>query len=120
MDEKLILNKGLEFALEFGPNWLQPLQSRLSDKFPALTPDQLDKFDSICRKTRDDGNRYLFQILETTAQEKKKIRMQDLTAKLNSLLLDSCPWIDEENLKRILNQGMYYAWKEGLSEFVLD
>ena len=114
MNEEKILNKGLEFALEFGPNWLQPIQSRLSDKFPELQPDELNKYDTICRTAMRKGHDYIYKALEAATDEKRKINQTEIADLLSSFLNQEYPWIDSENLKRILSQGLYYAWKDGL------
>jgi hypothetical protein len=114
MTEEKILNGGLEFALEFGPNWLQPIQSRLSKKFPDLQTDELDKYGTICRTAMKDGHDFIYKTLETAADEKRKIKEKDVSDKLKLFLHAKYPWIDSENLKRILSQGYYYAWKDGL------
>jgi hypothetical protein len=115
MTKEKILNRGLEFALEFGPNWLHPIQSHLSKKFPDLQTDELDKYDSICRTAMKDGHEFIYKTLEIAAKEKIKIKEKDLEDELNSFLNKTYPWIDSGNLKRILSQGFYYAWKDGLA-----
>jgi hypothetical protein len=35
-DDNEILSAGLEFALEFGPSCLKPIQSRLAAQYPQL------------------------------------------------------------------------------------
>jgi hypothetical protein len=115
MTEEKILNQGLEFALEFGANWLQPIQSRLSSKFPELQTDELNKYDSICRKAMKDGHDFIYKKLETAGREKIRMKEEDMTGELKLFLHKKYPWIDSENLKRILSQGYYYAWKDGLA-----
>jgi hypothetical protein len=114
MTEEKILNRGLEFALEFGSNWLQPIQSRLSKKFPDLQTDELNKYDTICRTAMKDGHDYIYKTLVTAAKEKRKIKEKDVSEELKLFLHKEYPWIDSGNLKRILTQGFYYAGKDGL------
>lgn len=114
MNEEKILNKGLEFALEFGHNWLQPIQSRLSDKFPDLKSDELNNYDSVCRTAMKQGHDYVYKTLEITTRENKKIKEKQMAEELKSFLHKEYPWIDSDNLKRILTQGYYYAGKDGL------
>ena len=115
MTKEKILNRGLEFALEFGPNWLQPIQSRLLEKFPELQLEELNRYDSICRTAMKVGQEFIYKALETAAQEKRKIGEKDVADELKSFLHNKYPWIDSGNLKRILSQGFYYAWKDGLA-----
>ena len=115
MNEENILKRGLEFVLEFGPNWLQPIQSRLSEKFPELQTEELNKYDSICRTAMKDGHEFIYKKLETAADEKRKIKEKDVADELQLFLHKKYPWVDSGNLKRIVSQGFYYAWKDGLA-----
>lgn len=45
-----VLNSGLDFAMEFGKDWLRPIQERLRAKFSDLTPSELDAYDRACRE----------------------------------------------------------------------
>ena len=114
MNEEKILNRGLEFALEFGANWMQPIQSRLSKKFPDLLTDELNKYDSICRTAMKKGHDFVYKTLNTAADEKRKIKEKNVSEELKLFLHGQYPWIDTENLKMILSQGFYYAGKDGL------
>ena len=62
--EEEILNIGLDFSMEFGKHWLEPIQKRLSKKISYLTQEELDNYNVICEKTRDDGLFILIRILE--------------------------------------------------------
>lgn len=115
MTDEKILNKGLELALEFGPNWMQPIQSRLSKKFPVLRTDELDKYNSICRTAMRDGHDFVYKTLEAAADEKRKISDQEVSDKLKSFLQERYPWINSRNFRSLLSQGFYYAWKDGLA-----
>lgn len=114
MTEDYILNRGLEFALEFGPNWLQPIQSRLSEKFSNLQPDELNIYDSICRTAMKDGHDFIYTKLKTAADEKRILKEKDVSDELKLFLHNKYPWINSRNLKEIISQGFYYAWKDGL------
>ena len=106
MDNK-ILNIGLGMALEFGENWLQPIQDRLRIKLPKLTKSELDKYDNICRDTMEAGQDSIYKICEKGDKPTFK--------EWKEQFLISFPWVDERNLKSIFNQGLYYAWKDGLA-----
>src|SRR5688500_7562296 len=114
MNEEKILNKGLKFALEFGPDWLQPIQSRLSKKFPDLKTEDLNNYDRICRTAMKSGHEYVYKILESATKRNSKVKERDLAVELKSFLHQDYPWIDDKNMKSIYSQGCYYAWKDGL------
>jgi hypothetical protein len=118
MNEEKILNKGLQFALEFGTNWLQPIQSRLSNTFPHLETNDLNNYDRICRTAMKTGHNYIYKKLESAAFENRKLNEKDLARDLKSFLHKDYPWIDDSNLKTIFSQGCYYAWKDGLDKSI--
>ena len=111
--EEEILNTGLKLALEFGSDWLKPIQSRLSEKFPKLTEDELNRYDTICRSAMKQGHQFIQKKLEAAAKKKKKPTANDLIDDLRTFLHKENPWIDESNISSILSQGFYYAWKDG-------
>jgi hypothetical protein len=113
-----ILNKGLEFALEFGKNWQQPVQSRLAKNYPTLNADELNSYNEICRKVMTTGHQYIYRALESATLENKKIKTSHLAADLKLFLHKDYPWISSDNLKSIHNQGCYYAWKDGLADSI--
>src|SRR5689334_4606755 len=86
MNSEGILNTGLAFALEFGTNWLEPIQSRLSEKYPTLKTKELNNCDKICRTAMKAGHDYVYKMLETAARERKKPDQQNLADQLQSFL----------------------------------
>ena len=120
MSDEKILNKGLEFALEFGVNWLQPIQERLSKQFPYLKTTDLNNYDKICRAAMKAGHAYIYKMLGSAAEKKKKIKQSDLAIDLKSFLHNTYPWIDDSNLKSIYSQGCYYAYKDGLDQSIFN
>lgn len=114
MHEEEILNEGLALALEFGSDWLQPIQARLLSKFPELKIQDVNRYDKICKIIMKKGNEYIYKKLGDAASQRKTIKREDLADDLQSFLERDYPWINSENMKRILSQGYYYAWKDGL------
>ncbi len=114
-DKEEILNAGLEFALEFGPNWLKPVQSRLAAKYPDLSPEILDEYDKVCRSAMDKGHHYIYTRLEQALDAGEKISEVQLSEGLSNYLLALFPWVDYRNMGHIRSQGLYYAWKDGLT-----
>jgi hypothetical protein len=107
MDER-ILNVGLDLAMEFGKNWLQPIQTRLAKKFPTLSPAQLDEYERACREAMKFGHAQVpIQWRRAGGQEKSARRLFD------EVVLAAHPWITRTNLSHLFSQGCYYAWKDG-------
>ncbi|HLP20910.1 MAG TPA: hypothetical protein VK174_11445 [Chitinophagales bacterium] len=113
--EAEILNTGLVFAMEFGENWLKPIQQRLFKKYNYLTKEQLDNYNSICKAALNDGVRFMETTLEKISDQKQTIQEQELKDQLRVFMLAKYPWIDRNALAHLFNQGCYYNWKEGLS-----
>ncbi len=111
-----ILNDGLEISLQWGRNWMQPIQDRLKRRFPKLTKEELDFYDSICRKTRDNGLNFIFDRLKEACDNDLLLDKGRFRSDFNKMMLGESGWITRSNLNRIFSQGMYYAWKDGYDE----
>jgi hypothetical protein len=103
-----ILNEGMELAMEFGKNWLQPIQGRLGRKHKDLSHGQLDEYERVCREALTYGvEQVKVQMRAAARQEKKAARLfgEAMTARY--------PWMTPKTLSHLFSQGCYYAWKEG-------
>jgi len=109
-----IYNAGLDFAMEWGENFLQPIQGRLSKKFPELSKEELDECNKICQAVMSAGHNFVYKQLETAYDSGTKVNQTDLYENMKKDLLAHYKWINEENLNRLFSQGMYYSWKDGL------
>lgn len=112
--ESDILNIGLVFAMEFGENWLSPIQKRLSKKIPDLTNESLDKYNTICKSTLDKGIEKLFNILDDI-DPKSPLKNKDLFKLFESEIKRDFNWISNKNMERLYSQCRYYAWKDGVA-----
>jgi len=104
--ESEILNVGLAFAMEWGSDWLKPIQERLSKVYPALRGEDLNRVNGICQAAMKYGH----ALVASMANE------QGLDVDLatwKAAFLQRYPWIDEQNSSHLFSQGMYYAWKGG-------
>ncbi len=54
IDNETILNIALKLTMEFGENWMQPIQNRLSKRFTNLSNQELDNYNDICQKILED------------------------------------------------------------------
>lgn len=107
MDEGL-LNAGLKLAMEFGEDWLAPIQSRLAKLHPELTPAELDEYDAACRKAMNFGHEQVADCLRQAAGSQAEARRR-----FEDLVRSQFDWIDDANLAHLFSQGCYYAWKNG-------
>jgi len=97
-----MLNHALRLSLEFGPNWLKPVDGRLREKYPELTPGKAREADAICKKIRDFANGGIAMVFHGRQQE----------SVVRAAIMEKWPWIDAENLSHMWSQGMYYAMKD--------
>ena len=106
-DEK-ILNKGLDLAMEWGENRLQPIQEHLKKLLKIFQQKQLDEYNRICRSVMDEGQKMVYEMAEKTGCN--GVRIDEWKVKM----LQSYPWINDDNISHLYSQGMYYAWKDGM------
>lgn len=102
-----ILSEGLELAMEFGPNWLKPIQGRLKVRHPELSADELDEYERICRAALELGTSAVPACWRQAGDEPGAFR------NWSQLVRRQYPWISDSNLKHLFSQGCYYAWKDG-------
>jgi hypothetical protein len=103
-----ILNQGLSLALEWGEQWLEPIQERLGTIYPQLSEKELDDYNSYCKKVASDGNALIFKIVHEDSEDFYGVKNRQLWKKT---MLERYPWINEENLSRSYSQSCYYAMK---------
>ena len=116
--ETEILNSGLDFAMEFGENFLKPIQGRLSKKYRFLNETELDNYNLICKSAKDEGQKYIYDFLEKLSTENNNISENNLKNNLSNFIREKYSWISENNLNRLFSQACYFAYKDGLDEFI--
>lgn len=111
MDTDEILNVGLSLALEWGENWLRPIQERLARLYPNLRSDQLDECNSTCQSVMKLSNKLILSSTTLQLSMAKGEGLQTGQKEWEMAILKSYPWINKENLGQLFSQGMYYAMK---------
>lgn len=111
MNDPEILNKALSLALEFGPDWLKPVQERLSIFFPKLNKTELDQCETTSRKAREDSLKFFNQQLKKIKPASVSDQQQLLAIQTKSDISEKYPWINEENLNHLVSQAFYYSMK---------
>lgn len=104
---KEILNVALDMSMEFGENWLKPINERLHKKYPEISFDDLEKINSICKEVNKFANDYVYESGTVINQE---ISFVDFNIFKDDILL-KYNWISENNLSRLYSQSCYYAMK---------
>ena len=103
--EEEILNESLHLAMEWGGNWLQPIQKRLGKLYPELSPEELDRYDSIAREAMDYGHSTVCKMAEVTG---KDIDKNEFAEKFKA----KYEWVSDKNIGRCFSQGRYYVYKD--------
>ena len=101
-----VRNDGLELAMDWGEQWLAPIQDRLHARHPALTRAELDRVDDECRSAMRLGH-------DTVHGFVRDGRPALLAESLAPLLRAQFPWISDENVLRLFRQSLYYTTKAG-------
>ena len=104
-----ILNLSLNLALEWGENWLAPIQERLIKEIPTLTLNETNDLNLLAKTVRQDINSFIYKTLDA-----KGVETEQLKEILSEYVKEKYSWIDQENFSRLFSQGCYYAWKDGL------
>jgi len=102
-----ILNVAHDLSMEFGENFLQPVNSRLQEKYPHLQEPELSEYNMICKAVNNAGNDYVYDNITT---ENGSPRFPDYE-KYKTYMLKLYSWISEENLSRLFSQSCYFAMK---------
>ena len=103
-----ILNAGLSLAMEWGEDWLKPIQDRLKIQYPGLSRSQLNAYNKRCqlvikRGTKQAGSCMKFGKDPQRFEQERDSFYREFRGKY--------AWISDENLGRIFSQGCYYAMK---------
>ena len=98
-----ILNVALEMSLEWGPNWLSPINGRIKSRYPELTEEQANDLNLWCVEV----SRYAYKLIE---MDYPLVMFKGEEGTGIEQVQQKYPQINEENLGRLYNQGMYYAW----------
>ena len=99
-----LLNTGLSLAMAWDADWLKPIQPRLAEQFPTLTPEELDEINASCQQAMRAGHALVASLA-------KKDGINVGYSEWETEFLHHYPWVNQENLSRLFSQGMYYNLK---------
>ena len=95
-----IRNQAINLGLEWGENWQAPIGARILKLFPQLTQTEADEVDALSRTVQ----KFAFALYEELYFE--RMTRPDVEAQIKAKF----SFLDEHNITRLYNQGMYYAW----------
>lgn len=99
-----LLNDGLHLAMEWGSDWLQPIQERLAKKYPRLSKIELDEINATCQAAMSFGHGTVCDLVKEHGRD---IAPQQF----EPIMKSRYPWVDAGNMSRLFSQGMYYSMK---------
>jgi hypothetical protein len=99
-------NEGLELAMDWGEQWLSPIQERLRQRHPAVAALELDAIDAECQAAMRLGHETVHAFVRDGVEALSAER-------LAPVLRASHSWISDENVERLFRQSLYYATKAG-------
>ena len=105
-DPDALRNEGLALAMDWGEDWLAPIQPRLRERHPRLTAAELDALDATCRGAMKLGHETVHALVRAHG---KNLALPAFAERFAAQV----PWASAENVARLYDQGLYYAWKTG-------
>ena len=93
--------------MEFGENWLQPVNKRLSKIYPGLSDNELAGCNDLCAEVNKDAHRLVYENPVPGGPEIGFMHFELFSTQL----LKKFGWINKENRQRLYSQSCYYARK---------
>ena len=100
MDDET-LNLGFSIAIEWGADWLKPIQSRLKTARPDLSQSQRKECNKIVQSAMTLGHQLVPEFLAANLES-------DFDGWV-AAIRQHYPWISDDNLNRCFSQGVYYT-----------
>lgn len=102
-----ILNQALALSMEWGENWLLPVNERLSKIYPELSDSELTSCNDLCAEVNKGAHLLVY---ENPILGGSDIRFMDFEI-FSTQVHKKFGWINKANLQRLYSQSCYYAWK---------
>lgn len=96
-----MMNHALALATEWGENFRKPINERMRLKYPDLTDEEIDRLKNIA----DEAESCILSLADDELAG--KITESDIVPMAQA----KHPWVDEQQLNRIQNIGLYWARK---------
>ena len=93
-----LLNEGLHLAMEWGKDWLKPIQERLAVRHPELLPEELDEVNTLCQAAMQFGHGYVYDLALKSGRDADQ---RDMEAAMRVRY----PWVNARNLQHLFSQG---------------
>lgn len=92
--------------MDWGENWLAPIQDRLRQRHPQLNPQQLDELNEACQGAMKFGRATAYELAQAGGAQ---VAPEAFAARV----LAQYPWLSADNAERLQRQSLYFVWKAG-------
>ncbi|MCQ6959774.1 hypothetical protein [Mucilaginibacter aquariorum] len=114
-----ILNKGFSMAMEFGKNFLKPINERLKLKFDFLSDSEVEYYNTTCTEAMKVGHAFIIDSLASKAERNETVNGIAFKRQFENDFTEKFNWVTQSNINCIYSQGLYFAWKEGLDKIII-
>ena len=94
-----LLNTALELTTEWGENFYKPINERILARYPNLTADEIGQLTKLSREAES----FIYSLGE------RELAGEIGETDIPVLAREQITWINDTNLYRLINIGMYYA-----------
>lgn len=101
-----IENYALKLSLEWGENFEKEISTRLLKKFPNLSKEQLENYESLYKNIKQD-------CWNCVDYDGNQISSEELVEAIKKVF-SKYTWINKSNQNSLQSQFSYYFWKDGL------
>ncbi|VUD69399.1 hypothetical protein TDB9533_04766 [Thalassocella blandensis] len=98
--------------MEFGENWLKPIDDRIKKEYPMISSQRLAELSEIINDTRDYGLKLVLECIEgSESQDEAFEKLENGRENIFQLIRERVPGISEENVNKVYSQSIYYSRK---------
>lgn len=101
-----LLREGIALAMDWGDDWLSPINTRLRERHRYLRPAELATVNDECQAAMRWGHEIMHDQLRDGAGSVD-------AGGFARLIRERHAWVDDETMARLLKQSIYYAAKTG-------
>lgn len=101
-----VLNEIYAKSLEFGDNICTPVDEIVKNLYPNISNEDKINLADYIEQTKDSIEKYFYDNYDY----KNEGTNVELQYKGEQWIKENYCWMNSENIKRAVSQGMYYAW----------
>jgi hypothetical protein len=101
-----VRNRALEMAMDWDGDWHSPLAPRLRREMPRAADDEIERIAAECAQAMEFGHDVAFSLAGESG-----LASDTWEQEFRRQFCARYPWASDENVRRLLRQGLYYAFK---------